>query len=404
VTELDLGLKCGVRRLLWSMGYSTRLDVELRGSRPSGASGQRTGPAETFTDLDVLGVQVSIESGLTKVIADCKSGRRDRPIGRMFWLKGVSEFFVADRAMLVRENNVNDGVRQLAARLGITVLAPDDLQQMQGLHPDSHVTDSSSPIGVLFDRVQVASHLAAFNGLDRRLDDLLEFLQFDYWVYDQHRNLTQVVAHLNDASKKLDPKNPVHVAMVFDFAWEYIVTLIAAIEYIRSAFLVDPDRGLQEYMFGGAIELREKQETANALRALAPERSDQVGYLPQYYANLRELLIRFMRRPGQVQTALRYSELACAFAVARKRVTIEEAFGARFDPVSAKLAADVIGFLVAAADLDPRFRSQARAYLLAEPIHSDEEGAKHPRTPKMATTSEPAGQPPLDIKADDASS
>ena len=34
MSELDLGLKVGARRLFWSMGLSTRLDVELRAFAP----------------------------------------------------------------------------------------------------------------------------------------------------------------------------------------------------------------------------------------------------------------------------------------------------------------------------------------------------------------------------------
>lgn len=386
VTELDLGLKCGVRRLLWSMGYSTRLDVELRGSRPT-TSG-RPAPAETFTDLDVLGVAVSNESRLSTVIADCKTGRRDRATARVFWLRGVSDLFAADQAMLVRDNAVKDGVRQLAARLGITVLAPEDLLGMQELYLDPQAGD----LDVLFDRKYVADHLAAFTGLDRRLGDLLEFLQFDYWVYDQHRNLTQVVAHLSEARKLLDPTNPVHIAVVLDLSWEYVLTLAKAIEHVRGVYLTNPERGLQEYMFGGAIELQEKQATADALQALAPEGAQESGYLPNYYPKLRELFIRFLRRPNEVQDALRYIELACALCVGRRRVTIGDALGGEFDPVAAKLAADVVGFLTASADLDPRFRSQARAYLLAEPINA---GPPASISPNSAAAS--GSQPPLEL-------
>lgn len=396
MTELDLGLKCGVRRLLWTMGYSTRLDVELRGSRSAGAS-TRGGPAETFTDLDVLGAFISNESQLVTVIADCKTGRRDKPTARMFWLRGVAEFFGADRAMLVRENDVNDGVRQLAARLRITVLAPDDLQQMQALHVDPQHSDTRSPLEVLFDRKHVADHLASLNGLDRRLNDLLEFLQFDYWTYAQHRNLTQVVAHLRDARKVLDSRNPIHVALVFELCWEYILTVAEAVKHIRSAFLTDPDRGLQEYLFGGRVELREKQEVATALQALAPNGTDTVGYLPDYYGNLRELLVRFLRRPSEVQTVLRYTELAGALTGARQRVTLAEAFGVEFSPVSAKLAADVVGFLTASAELDTGFRREARAYLLAEPIRSSHRAATQPAPGGRAGTAVDPDQPALDM-------
>jgi hypothetical protein len=112
LTELDLGLKVGVRRLLWQMGYSTRLDVQLRGESIStiktlvspstqGLRGRGSGksPAiETFTDLDVLGVLINPGFGASTVVADCKTGTSDKPVARMFWARGVADLFGAMRS------------------------------------------------------------------------------------------------------------------------------------------------------------------------------------------------------------------------------------------------------------------------------------------------------------------
>ncbi len=42
--------------------------------------------------------------------------------------------------------------------------------------------------------------------------------------------------------------------------WLYLLTLIRVdkTEHVRNGFLSDPDRGLQEYLSGGATNLREK--------------------------------------------------------------------------------------------------------------------------------------------------
>jgi hypothetical protein len=367
MTELDLGLKVGVRKLLWSMGQSTRLDVELRGDpAPITSSMKRGNGPETFTDLDVLGVLLTSGYRLTTTIADCKSGRRDKPTARMFWARGVADLFGAEQVMLVREHEVNDATRQLSSRLGITVLTSSDLVKMQTLHSSSY--DLSGPLSVLFDRASVSEALAAFNGLDKKLNPLVEYRQFDYWIYQDYRNPIQLVAHLKDAAKTLDPRNPIHLALFLDMAWLYILTLVHATEHLRGAFLGDPDRGLREYLFGGAIGLREKEETAALLQTVAPPGTPALNHLPPYYNDLRELVTRLLRRPNEIQTALRYAEASASLMAARHRVPLRDAFGQGFDPVAAKLVADVCGFLVAAADLNPGFRSEARAYLLAEPI------------------------------------
>jgi hypothetical protein len=365
VSELDLGLKVGVRRLFWSMGLSTRLDVQLRGFNPPADTGRRSPAPESFTDLDVLGVAVTGGYRLSTEIADCKTSRRDST-SRMFWVRGVADLFGADHAYLVRDHDVADAARQLSARLGITVLPSEDLGRLQDHHGPA-LPDPSSALSIMFDRPAVAGHLSAFNNLDRRLTRLLDYREFDYWVYEQHRNPVQLVAHLAGARGHLDPFNPLHVALFLDLGWLYLLSLIRVTAHIRGAFLGDPDRGLQEYMFGGPTNLREKQETARLLRSVSPQGAGPLDHLPPYYAKLRELVVRLLRRPAQMQTALRYSEAAVALAAAKTRTPLPDAFGHdQFDPVAAKLVADVCGFLVAAADLDGGFRSRARGYLLAE--------------------------------------
>jgi hypothetical protein len=345
------------------MGYSTRVDVQLRGAAPVGS---RTGP-ESFTDLDVLGVLVGPGHHLSTTIADCKSGTRDKPTSRMFWARGVADFFGADHAMLVRQHEVADATRQLSGRLNITVLSTADLAAMQQLHGPA-LRDPAGPLALLFDKSAVEAAVKGFNGLDKKLRPLLDYREFDYWLYDQRDNPIQLVAHLTDAKTKLDPANPVHLALFLDLAWLYLVSLIQLASHVRGAFVNNVDRGIQEYLLGGATGVREKQDMAEMFDRMKPEGTPELGYLPSYYPTLRELVARLLRRPAEMQTALRYAEVASALMVARKRIPLKIALGGDFDPIAAKLVADVCGFLVAASELDTRFRAEARAYLLAEPV------------------------------------
>ncbi|GAA1727898.1 hypothetical protein [Nonomuraea bangladeshensis] len=367
MTELDLDLKVATRRLFWSMGYSTRLDVPLRGFSPIGEFSGRSRSPETFTDLDVLGFSVVGGHRLSAEIADCKTSRKEST-ARMFWLRGIADLFGADHAYLVRQHEVTDAARQLSARLGITVLPGIELKNIQDQYGPP-IPDGEHPLAMLFDTSAAASHLAAFTKLDRQLNDLIEYRNFDYWVYEDYRNLVQMVAHLSGANRVLDPRNPIHVALLIDLSWLYLLTLIRAITHIRGAFLSNLDRGLQEYMFGGVLNLQEKQEVARLLVTLRPSKSSKkLDHLPPYYKLLLDLVFRLLRRPGQMQTALRYAEVATAFAAAKARVTLPDAFAfsSSFDAVAAKLVADVCGFLVATAQLDSGFRWRVRAYLLAE--------------------------------------
>ncbi|MBI5738842.1 MAG: hypothetical protein HY997_23520 [Mycolicibacterium neoaurum] len=371
MTELDLGLKVATRRLFWRMGFSTRIDVPLRSFAPT-SNNRRGQSAEAYTDLDVLGLTITSGFRLHAAIADCKSGRNASAIERIFWLRGVADFFSADDAWTVREHAPPDAARQLAARLGIAVLTSEDLTALEQFHP-SDLPIEHPALARLFDRHKVANYLTAFTGLSKKLKPLLDYRQFDYFVYEPYRNPLQLIAHLQQASDELDPKNPLHVALFFDMAWLYLVTITQIVEHVRASRLGDPDTGTQEYLFGGRLGLREKQLMATLLAQVAPQGTDPPDPLPPYYPQLREQVVRVLRRPNHILNALRYAEVATAGLADRVRVRIRSVFGDQYDEIAAKLLNDVCKLLVSAGELSSEFRDQANAILLGVPTTDDDD-------------------------------
>lgn len=153
--------------------------------------------------------------------------------------------------------------------------------------------------------------MKAFTTLDKKLERLVEYRQFDYWVYDEHRNLLQVVAHLEQVNKHLDSRQPAHRALFMDCAWLYALSLAHAAQHVRAVHVTDIDTALQQYLFGGQMALQEKKHLAAVLQRLAPkgaEASATDGVLPDWYPRLLELLTRHLRHPAVINDELRYAE------------------------------------------------------------------------------------------------
>ncbi|MFL6124271.1 hypothetical protein [Actinophytocola sp.] len=382
MSEKDLGLKVASRRLLWRMGYTTRLDVQLRGAwgpaQPEATKdrSRRSSQPESFTDLDVLGINLA-GARLHSAIVDCKT-TAGGSTGRVFWVRGVGDFFDADDAYMVRESVVTDAARQLATRLGVTTLTSADLSRLEDFHP-CEVPLDATPMSYLFDVSSAATVLAAFTGLDKKLKPLLDYREFGYWLYDEYRNLMQLVEHLRECADQLDPRNPRHLALVLDLTWLYLVSLCHAIHNIRAAHVSDPDRGLREYLFGGVVGLREKEQLSGLLASLrdggALPTEVRVDPLPTYYSKLRELVTRVMRRPDRVLPALRLLEVLTTVTALAQRVEPAD-LGSLHDDLAAKQAADVLQFLVGATGLNDGFRTRARSLLFGEPV---------PGTPEQMT-------------------
>lgn len=344
------------------MGFSTRLDVPLRAYLPQ-KSDNLSAP-QTFTDLDVLGITTTGSGRLYTIIVDCKTSR-SRATERMFWVRGVAELFKADESWMVRTHEPPPVTRQLSARLNIAALTPSDLERLANFHPTSLPMEHLG-LKRLFDVEDVAQQLQAYTALDAALRPLLDYRQFDYFVYDEYRNPIQLVAHLRKSARKLDARNPLHCSLFMDLAWLELVSIARMIQYVRATHVSDLNVGMQEYLLGGQLGLREKQELASALNAVLPDGAPRPEPLPDYFPAMRETVMRVLRRPDSVVSAMRYAEVASAGLAARRRTPLPSTFGDTFDAVAAKLLADVCGYLVAAGGLDNDFRVTARQILLDE--------------------------------------
>lgn len=375
MTELDLGLKVASRRLLWKMGYTTRLDVPLRsvatpGSPTAGQRSRRSSEPEAYTDLDVLGYTVAGGFRVQSAIVDCKTSSKGST-NRMFWVRGVADFFDADAAYMVREKDLTNAARQLTSRLKISALTSGEVTRLEDLHPCDLALDAE-PLAWLFQPDKATTVLRAFGGLDKRLKALADYREFTYWVTEPYRNPMQMVDELVAVAKLLDPRIPHHLALVLDCAWLYLLSLSHAVESMRATHIADPDRGLQEYLFGGPAGLREKQGLAQLLDTIkgsgALPAEVHVDLLPVYFPRLRELAVRILARPDTVLPALRMLELATSVTALGQRIEKPEDMGGLYEEVAAKRAADVVGFLVGTAGLDSGFRARARSLLLGEPV------------------------------------
>lgn len=379
-SERDLPLKVQMRRLFWSMGCSTSLDVKLRAY----VTGDQRGPGwQEFTDLDVLSVGFSPSGQPQLTLADCKTVNR-RAIERMFWVRGVADFFAADDAYLVRSHPVPAAARALSARIGVGVLDPADYNALARTFPTD--LDLDGPLRCLFDINSVRRQADNTVGLDRELDALVDFVRFDYWIYEPYRNLTQVVAHLADAVATLDPSSPRHLSLFFETAWLYAFALAQATHHVRSSRMGDVPTAARTYIAGGELAMREKAQLAGLLHQVGITVDTRAAVLPPYADLLIELLTRLLVRPTESSAVLRYAEyLAMATAVG-EQATVGAAFGPpNVRPVAAKLLADVCGFLVTAAGLRPEFRTAARERLVVD-LTGGEPNGQGVATPGIAAT------------------
>ncbi|MEU3513315.1 hypothetical protein ABZ733_36835 [Streptomyces longwoodensis] len=270
----------------------------------------------------------------------------------------MADFVEADDAYLVRANAVPSAARTLSSRLGVGILTPDDLASMVRVFP-TELDLESGPLACMFDLHGVGAHLDSHSGLSRKLAPLVDYLDFDYWVYEPYRNLTQVVAHLSDAAGTLNPDDRVHRTLFYDCAWHYALAIVRALAFVRSTRMADVPAAVRIYAAGGELALREKNQMAKLLARNGFDIDSGVVH-PPYIDSLITLITRFLVHPSELADVLRYAEYLGVAEITRVPETVGQAFGASVRPVAAKLFADICSFLVTSAGLRPEFKSAAR--------------------------------------------
>lgn len=354
MSRRDFSQKLEMRRAFWAMGASTRLEVKLGSLVPRA---ENRADRQDWTDLDVLAVHYSPLTGLTSIVADCKT-TRGRVAERLFWLRGVMDLSGAKIGYLVRDDPLPAASRQLALRVGITAFDRADREALLG---EVRTNGKQSPS---FLEARAVEHwLSLLNSLPKDLERLARYRDTGYWISPRHRNVTFLPTILGTAREHLDPQAHWAFAVVVDMAWLYLLAALTALEEMSRLNLAEPRVGLAQVVIGDERERREKEFLAEQLRtvfAALPRRQPvpAVDVVPRYYGDLTELMIRLAKRRSHALVALRALELVSAHAAMGEVVPWPE-LGARSETtLGIKMASDVVRFLVRAANLSRTFQDR----------------------------------------------
>jgi len=344
-----------MRRIFWAMGASTRLNVKL-GSLAAPRLSKGRAATDEWTDLDVLAVQYSSLANTTYAIADCKTTKA-RAAERVFWVRGVADLFGATTIYMAREADLAPNARQLAVRLNVAALDPGDRARLL-----EHCGTAALPIaGDFFTADRQARMDSILSGAPVALDKLGRYRRAFYWVFPRYRNLTQLPAYLEEASRVFNPSDRWAHLVLLDLAWLYLVSVCHAIDQITRLQLASMAQSLRQTVVGGEQEMREKQLLAeklklvmNAVAADSRESVPDVPLLPAYFDDLVDLVSRAAARRSVLTEALRVLEFTATETLAAGSVSWREAFP-HADPHAAKLASDVVRFLTRAAKVASSF-------------------------------------------------
>jgi hypothetical protein len=320
--DLDLPLKLRLRRLFFSQGYWSPIEVDLSHYEDLGiGAGMKR---RSLTDLDVLGIKFDPLFTQHRVVADCKSGKNVSDANRLFWLRGVMDYFGADQAYFVR-SKMDSHFRAIAPKMGLRALNDAELASME-----KAVGATAFPLplaDVAFYQsvrnlwgVEVPAH-AKITAEQVRLKKVYTYLSYTYWYIEKYRNLLTLVGQFESVAELLDPADERHVLLAYTGAERFAHCLLEAAQYVLSMGATDVRQYGRMYLYGGPLALKDKEKFFGLLqKATGFEEPLDPAWLP----NVMELLCRMLMHPGGAADVLRHLEAIFLWCVRLRNAVLPE--------------------------------------------------------------------------------
>ena len=300
--DKDLPLKLQFQRILFAQGYWTPIEVDLSDYEGLGTTIKR----RSLTDLDVLGIRFDDLFTRHCVVGDCKTGRRVSDANRLFWLRGVRDYFGADDAYYLRPK-IDAHVAALAPKMGLRAVTASELLQIeQRTHADTFAIPVGNP--TIHEQIQAKWGIDVPRGSSPTADQLrlkavYSYLSYKYWYIQRFRNLMQLVGIFQSVADLLDPTDARHVLLAYSGAERFAHCLLEAASHIQSQGAGDVPYLARLYFYGGALAVREKQNFFDLLHKLTGVNEPLD---PPWLANTVELLGRVISNPQGASDVLRH--------------------------------------------------------------------------------------------------
>ena len=332
----DLSLKLRFRKILFSQGYWCPIEVELSQYESSAKAFKRF----SLTDLDVLGIRYDYLFSRLVVVGDCKSGKNVSDISRLFWIKGVSDYFGADQSYYIH-SVVGEHARGIAPKLGLRIL---DETALITLENDLRITENHYP----WNDLAIHQSITDLWGIDvpdgSKPDEqqltfkkVYSYLSYSYWYVSQHRNVLSCVEHFRELAPLLDMKNPRHVLLAYSGLERFVHSLLEAIAYVSSQGSRSIPGDTRKYIYGGNLELKEKERFFKLLRSLTKSNENlDPAYLPE----IIELIGRMIHNPSGASDILRHISAAYLWCVHLKNDNLAPLDGEKENTAALVLARD----------------------------------------------------------------
>jgi len=328
--DKDINYKLQVSAAFRKMGYTVFQEVDL-----STFSYQPKYQRKQVSDFDVLGLHVEFDFGMTTAVAECKT-IEDKAMEILLKLKGLKEFFSADKAYLIQKR-IDVNAREVARDMGIWCLDDNNLMALlKGL-------DVRDEVDVAVERSIYLEKERMVKQLKNEHQKAHEYLRYDFWTLPAYRNIINLLRHATLLADKVDAAKPSDVILCHLLATNLAVSISKLTLDVMRFDNVDIETGVRNRIHGGTRERRDREALFDAFAKIVPNSGLSVE--PIFLPGLCELVARFINASTSASQVIR-----CLDHLTRQRILTDytKAVGGAeqvFSDRTVKLARDVLHFV-----------------------------------------------------------
>lgn len=246
----------------------------------------RGGTAESdkpLTDIDVLACIPDDFEGFRNLLIDCKTKKKESPITRALWLRGLMDQLEATRGICIfLRDTIEPDHRQTAAQFGVALLTEAEF----GIYANATGAKGDATDANCAD-IQRWDEYFELSQRYQMLGQTISFCTSGYWMRASGMEACRhVIAESVRIRPELDPQKRAHIAVVFDLAALFAHSLARIVSRIFASYLQPKNRdelsdALLTLLYGG----RDRYEHLVSLRRLiatSPASPDKPLTLPEW--------------------------------------------------------------------------------------------------------------------------
>jgi len=339
--DKDFKQKVIIQKVFWSMGMWSRIDIPIVIYEDDNVRGKVK--KHYLTDIDVYGELLQKDFSIKRSIADCKSGNNVKIFERLFWLKGVKEYFGASQAYLVKKS-ISSKAKIFMPKLDI--IGVDDLALLELVkiyHTNSLLLYSEEYYSELDKIIQ---------SYDNEYKKIYEYLTTRYWFTESNISMKVLLSMLakRDFYKSLDKNNKNHRFLLMEICIMFTRTILSCSRYVMTRDVIDIEQSIMEYIHGGVDGFNSKmsmvRDINNELKEVLKDiqLGNSVLIQPPYFKELAKLMAIILGEANNTSDLLRYLEVMQHEIVLEEKFDFNQCMNNSYSAISHKLSKDIVLF------------------------------------------------------------